>query len=130
MAAGRGGYPFQELCLPDRRPERLLPVRFGQMLSPVLPLHWHKSPRLGRQEPLPAQFPGDGRILLVAQTLPEYARVPCRTVLVREFHHPLKLSLQCQQNRLREGNAPVLLPLAVVEGEDAGGAIAMMQAQL
>ena len=129
-AQGRGGDTFPELGLPARRPERLLPVRFVPMLSPVLPLHWHKSPRLGRQAPLPEQFPWGGRILLCAQTLPAYARVPCRTVLVREFHHPLKLRLQCRQTRLREGNAPVLLPLAIVEGEDAGGAIALMPPQL
>ncbi len=73
---------------------------------------------------------GGGRIFLFEQTLQEYARVPCGTVLVMEFHHPLKLSLQFRQNRLREGNGPVLLPLAVVDGEDAGGAIAMMQPQL
>jgi hypothetical protein len=100
------------------------------MLSPVLPLNWHKSQRLGRKEPLPDQFPWGGRIFLFEQTIQEYARVPCCTVLVMEFHHPLKLSLQFRQNRLRDGNGPVLLPLAVVDGEDSGVEIAMMQPQL
>ena len=68
--------------------------------------------------------------MLVAQPLQAYARVPCRTVLVREFHPPLKLRLPCRQHRLWEGNAPVLLPLAGVEGEEAGGAIASMPPQL
>src|SRR5712692_9864654 len=130
VAEGRGGYTFQELCLPDRRPDRLLPVRFVPMISPVLPLNWNESQRLGRKEPLPDQFPWGGRIFLFEQTIQEYARVPCRNVLVMEFHHPLKLRLQCRQNRLWDGNGPVLLPLAVVDGEDSGVEIEMMQAQL
>jgi hypothetical protein len=100
------------------------------MISPVLPLNWNKSQRLCRKELLPDQFPWGGRIFLFEQTIHEYARVPCCTVLVMELHHPLKLRLQFRQNRLRDGNGPVLLPLAVVESEDAGVEIEIMQPQL
>src|SRR5262245_24678474 len=100
------------------------------MISSVLPLNWNKRQRLGRKEPLPAQFPWGGRIFLFEQPLHKYAHVPYCKVLVMELHHPLKLRLQFRQNRLWDGNGPVLLPLAVVKSEDAGVEIEVMQPQL
>ena len=129
MPKGVGGDPFRESSPAHSLVKRTLHMRFVQMISPQFLCRRNLRERLLWKEPLPDKLLGCRGIFLFKPVVEKDSRISRHKVFVMDLLYYLKLGIQLQHNRLRQGKRAVLLPFSM-DREYSGLEVEILHPQL
>ena len=100
-----------------------------EMVAPVFLGAGHIEPFLCRKKPLPGQFLS--RIFLFFLKYPGHKNpgIPSIQIYLMQPDHFFELPFHFRRNRLRQHNSPILLPFAIMDGQNLMIKIEMADAQ-